>query len=134
MKFETEQSDFLSVKSIPKPTGIKTKKEFQEEKEAVMKKMHFDGEGQALDKSYDSMGSQEKDEVHYEIESDNEPPRDEVGDILTVIKKGQVTKEILEVGIEYCDEMLGGRRAWEAWEALRGCSQSQGLFLRQAGF
>jgi len=54
--------------------------------------------GEILDKSYDSMGSDEKDEVHYEIESDNEPPHDEPGDILIVIKKGQVTKTILEVG------------------------------------
>lgn len=54
--------------------------------------------GEILDKSYDSMASDEKDEVHYEIESDNEPPHDEVGDVLTVVKKGQVTKTILEVG------------------------------------
>ncbi len=50
-----------------------------------------------MDKSYDSMGSQDKDPLHYEIDSDNEPPKDEVGDMLTVVKKGQVTKEILEV-------------------------------------
>lgn len=53
--------------------------------------------GNVLDKSYDSMGSEEKDALHYEFESDNEPPKDEPGDIITVIKKGQVTKEILEV-------------------------------------
>lgn len=97
MKFEKEAADFLTVKEIPKPHFSKTKKEYLDEKEAMKKRMHFDGEGKALDKSYDSMGSEEKDEVHYEIESDNEPPRDEVGDVITVVKKGQVTKEILEV-------------------------------------
>lgn len=44
------------------------------------------------------MASDEVDKVHYEIDSDNEPPKDEVGDIITVVKKGQVTKEILEIG------------------------------------
>lgn len=74
-----------------------TKKEFQEAKEQEKKQSHFDGEGNKLDKSYDSMGSKEEDALHYEIDSDNEPPHDEVGDMITVVKKGQVTKEILEV-------------------------------------
>jgi len=74
-----------------------TKKEFQEAKEQEKKQAHFDGEGNKLDKSYDSMGSKEEDALHYEIDSDNEPPHDEVGDMITVVKKGQVTKEILEV-------------------------------------
>jgi len=43
------------------------------------------------------MASDEKDPLHYQIDSDNEPPHDEVGDLITVVKKGQVTKEILEV-------------------------------------
>ena len=64
------------------------------------KKQRFGPEGQPLDQSYDSMESNEKDPVHYEIDSDNEPPHDEVGDLLTVVKKGQVTKTILEV--RYC--------------------------------
>ena len=51
-----------------------------------------------LEKSYESMRSDEKDPLHYKIESDNEPPQDQVGDKLTVIKKGQCIKEILEVG------------------------------------
>jgi hypothetical protein len=55
--------------------------------------------GNPLDKSYDSMGSNEQDPIHYEIDSDNEPPKDEVGDMITVVKKGQVTKEILEVSL-----------------------------------
>jgi hypothetical protein len=63
----------------------------------LKRQQHFDGEGNVLDKSYDSMGSQDKDPLHYEIDSDNEPPKDEIGDMLTVVKKGQVTKEILEV-------------------------------------
>lgn len=50
-----------------------------------------------LDKSYESMKSDEKDPLHYNIDSDAEPPHDEVGDKLVVVKKGQVTKEILEV-------------------------------------
>ena len=41
----------------------------------------------ALDKSYDSMGSQEVEEPHYNIDSDGEPPQDEVGDKLTIIHK-----------------------------------------------
>jgi hypothetical protein len=52
---------------------------------------------QFLNKSYESMGSQEKEDPHYNFESDNEPPTDEVGDKITVIKKLQVTKEIIEV-------------------------------------
>ena len=51
-----------------------------------------------LDKSYESMGSEEIEEPHYNIESDGEPPQDEVGDTLTVIHKRQVVKQILEVG------------------------------------
>ena len=74
-----------------------TKKEFMEAKEAIKKKTHYDTEGNPLDKSYDSMASEEADPIHYEIDSDNEPPKDEIGDIITVVKKGQVTKEILEV-------------------------------------
>ena len=77
----------MQVKSLPSPP--------RKEK----KKQRFGPMGEILDKSYDSMASDEKDEVHYEIESDNEPPHDEVGDILTVVKKGQVTKTILEVSI-----------------------------------
>ena len=38
-----------------------------------------------LNKSYDSMGSQEVEEPHYNFDSDGEPPQDEVGDKLTVI-------------------------------------------------
>lgn len=44
------------------------------------------------------MKSDEEEKVHYNIDSDNEPPHDEVGDKLTIIKKLQVTKEILETG------------------------------------
>jgi hypothetical protein len=43
------------------------------------------------------MKSDEKDPLHYNIDSDNEPPQDEVGDKIVVIKRGQTTKEILEV-------------------------------------
>ncbi len=50
-----------------------------------------------LNKSYESLKSNEEDPLHYQIESDNEPPHDEVGDKFTVIKKAQVIKEILEV-------------------------------------
>ena len=81
--------------------------------------------GEILDKSYDSMASDEKDEVHYEIESDNEPPHDEVGDILTVVKKGQVTKTILEVGLFSSLKLyffLGRLRDRQTWQALRGHS------------
>ena len=51
-----------------------------------------------LDKSYESMNSQEVEEPHYNFDSDGEPPQDEVGDKLTVIHKRQVVKEILEIG------------------------------------
>ena len=44
------------------------------------------------------MGSQEVEEPHYNYDSDGEPPHDEIGDELTIIKKRQVVKEILEVG------------------------------------
>ena len=51
-----------------------------------------------MDKSYESMRSEEEEKPHYNFESDNEPPHDEIGDKLTIIKKLQVTKEILETG------------------------------------
>ena len=44
------------------------------------------------------MGSNEVEEPHYNFDSDGEPPHDEVGDQLTIIKKRQVVKEILQVG------------------------------------
>ena len=50
-----------------------------------------------LNKSYESMKSNEKDPLHYEIDSDNEPPTDDIGDKITVVKRGQTIKEILEV-------------------------------------
>jgi len=34
------------------------------------------------------MKSDEKDPLHYNIDSDNEPPTDQVGDRIAVIKKG----------------------------------------------
>lgn len=40
-----------------------------------------------LDKSYESMKSDEEEPLHYNIDSDLEPPKDEVGDKLIVIKK-----------------------------------------------
>lgn len=49
-------------------------------------------------KSYESMGSEEDDDPHFDFDSDCEPPTDQVGDRLTVIKKGQCVKTILEVG------------------------------------
>ena len=52
-----------------------------------------------LDKSYESMRSDEKDPLHYNIDSDNEPPQDEVGDKIIIVKRGQVLKEILEVSL-----------------------------------
>lgn len=92
MEFEEsmnkENCDFLKVENIDA--------EIRHAKEKKKKKV-YDGEGQLLDQSYESMGSEEKDAIHYEIESDNEPPKDEVGDVITVVKKGQVTKQILEV-------------------------------------
>ena len=54
--------------------------------------------GNPLDKSYDSMASQEVEEPHYNFDSDGEPPQDEVGDKLTIVHKRQVVKEILEIG------------------------------------
>lgn len=43
------------------------------------------------------MKSNEKDPLHYNIDSDNEPPTDNVGDKIVVVKRGQSVKEILEV-------------------------------------
>lgn len=51
-----------------------------------------------MDKSYESMGSNEDEQPHYNYDSDGEPPTDQVGDKLTIIKRQQVTKTILEVG------------------------------------
>ena len=51
-----------------------------------------------MNKSYESMGSEEAEQPHYNYDSDGEPPTDEVGDKLTIVKKQQVVKTILEVG------------------------------------
>ena len=40
-----------------------------------------------LNKSYESMDSQEIEEPHYNLDSDGEPPQDEIGDKLTVVHK-----------------------------------------------
>ena len=53
-----------------------------------------------MNRSFESMDSQEKEEPHYNIDSDGEPPQDEPGDKLTIIQKRQVIKEILECGSE----------------------------------
>ena len=44
------------------------------------------------------MGELENEDPHYNYDSDGEPPTDQVGDRLTIIKKQQVVKTILEVG------------------------------------
>ena len=79
------------------------------------------------------MGSDEKDPVHYEIESDNEPPKDEVGDVLTVVKKGGVTKTILEVTFFFKSTLIfvGRRRTWQTWATLLCINHIQRLFFRQ---
>ncbi len=40
-----------------------------------------------LNKSYESLDSKDEEKAHYNIESDNEPPQDEVDDVITIIKK-----------------------------------------------
>jgi hypothetical protein len=40
-----------------------------------------------LNKSYESMNEDDKEGVHYNYDSDGEPPTDIVGDKLTIIKK-----------------------------------------------
>jgi hypothetical protein len=49
-------------------------------------------------KSYESLGSKDEEPVHYNYDSDGEPPSDQPGDQLTVIPKRQVTKRIIEPG------------------------------------
>ncbi len=44
------------------------------------------------------MGSNEAETPHYNFDSDGEPPTDQVGDKLSIVKRQQVTKTILEVG------------------------------------
>ena len=51
-----------------------------------------------LDKSYDSLRSDEKEDPHYNFDSDNEPPTDEPGDNLTIIANRKVTKTIISTG------------------------------------
>lgn len=95
----------------------------------------------ALNKSYDSMGSQEKEPLHYNIDSDNEPPTDEVGDKITIVKKMQVTKEILEVNI-YKLTILAWRRPRKTRPSLQSehhlcsllCGQSGGHETRNSNF
>jgi len=40
-----------------------------------------------MNKSYESMGSNEEEKPHFNYDSDGEPPEDQVGDKLTIIKK-----------------------------------------------
>ena len=49
------------------------------------------------DRSFDSKDSKDED-PHYADESDGEPPSDQPGDLLTIIKKRQVTKRIITPG------------------------------------
>lgn len=51
-----------------------------------------------MNKSYESMGSNEAEAPHYNFDSDGEPPTDEIGDKLTVVKRQQVTKTIVNPG------------------------------------
>ena len=44
------------------------------------------------------MGSNEAEKPHYNFDSDGEPPTDQVGDKLSIVKRQQVTKTILEPG------------------------------------
>ena len=69
-------------------------KQAAEEKAAQSKPKVVD-----MNKSYESLGSNEEEQPHYNYDSDGEPPTDQVGDKLTIIKRQQVTKTILEVGV-----------------------------------
>ncbi len=40
-----------------------------------------------LERSFESADSDEKDDPHYNFESDGEPPTDQAGDLLQVVKK-----------------------------------------------
>ena len=40
-----------------------------------------------LNKSYESMGSNEAETPHYNFDSDGEPPTDQVGDKLSIVKR-----------------------------------------------
>jgi len=51
-----------------------------------------------LERSFESVDSKEKDDPHYNFESDGEPPTDLEGDFLQIIKKRQVTKRIISPG------------------------------------
>lgn len=70
------------------------------ESTALNQAQNQDDPNEALNKSYDSMPSDEKEEPHYNIESDGEPPTDEPGDKVTIITKRQVVKEIMRVGAD----------------------------------
>ncbi len=50
------------------------------------------------DRSFESVGSKEDDEPHYNYESDGEPPTDQVGYFLQIVKKRLVTKRIITPG------------------------------------
>lgn len=50
-----------------------------------------------MNKSYESMGDEEE-QPHYNYDSDGEPPTDQAGDKLTIVKRQQVTKTIIEAG------------------------------------
>ena len=51
-----------------------------------------------MNKSYESIDSNEDNELHYNIDSDAEPPTDQIGDKISIVKKQQVVKSILQVG------------------------------------
>lgn len=134
----------MKVNAIPKPSYLNPAKSRSGsnspaaysaatlEKKVNPMGMHFDAEGNPLDKSYDSMASDEKDPIHYEMDSDNEPPKDEIGDEITVVKKGQVTKKILEVReSEILTHPIVRRRSGKTRSALRGDNQLCRILFRQ---
>jgi hypothetical protein len=77
MEFEAENKELVGS-DLLKVTDVDHL--IQPKQSSSKKKQVYDSAGQPLDQSYESMASDEKDPIHYQIESDNEPPQDEVGD------------------------------------------------------
>eukprot|EP00352_Strombidinopsis_acuminata_P005433 CAMPEP_0176358296 /NCGR_PEP_ID=MMETSP0126-20121128/15446_1 /TAXON_ID=141414 ORGANISM="Strombidinopsis acuminatum, Strain SPMC142" /NCGR_SAMPLE_ID=MMETSP0126 /ASSEMBLY_ACC=CAM_ASM_000229 /LENGTH=148 /DNA_ID=CAMNT_0017712391 /DNA_START=34 /DNA_END=480 /DNA_ORIENTATION=+ len=89
------------AEEIPQGWAAAKKKDVDVESDDEAKKAKAEKKAaEDLNKSYESMGSKEEEAPHYNYDSDGEPPTDAVGDILTIVKKKQVVKRILEVGAD----------------------------------
>lgn len=77
------------IQSVYDPSEEKRRFEQSQQREADKRAKEGKTKKRVVDmnKSYESMGSQEAEKPHYNYDSDGEPPVDQPGDKLSVIKR-----------------------------------------------